>query len=34
MGDVKTFALDDLVERVERRAAVDEDCCPAGLVRE
>ena len=34
MGDLKTFALDDLVQRVERRAAVDEDGRSARLVRE
>ena len=32
--DVQALALDDLVQRLERRAAVDEDGRPAGLVRE
>ena len=32
--NVETFALDDLVQRIERRAAVDEDGRSAGLVRE
>ena len=31
---VQALALDDLVQRLERRAAVDEDRRPAGLVRE